>query len=323
VKDATARGMRLLHAPTLLWLTMKKSGKTTRQSQSSGSGITVIRNSPLDYVQYETRRCEVCQRRFKAEQIVRGGEVIIKYSPECRPCLRSGRCSTLPLLSGLASEPARHSMISESISDECAMETSRRFSREFAHLYLLAENGDERAARTLFEVLSIGCSLLENLALHQMGILQSIARKKTTWPLLAGRKVFYKRRAEAMLARLELGTESAIGGEWDLDKAVNQQSLMIYYWLLKNRDMLALPELSEATQERWFAIAWHGILYATRGRPEDDTVLRTLGESAGRKKPKFCKNLGERTSRSNARSRIKERLWQSFRSFTRDSFPRK
>jgi hypothetical protein len=54
------------------------------------------------------------------------------------------------------------------------------------------------------------------------------------------------------------------------------------------------------------------VLSATDGKPEQDGTLRPLGESAGKKKPKFCKERHDRTINSNVRAKIKERLFESF-----------
>jgi hypothetical protein len=75
---------------------------------------------------------------------------------------------------------------------------------------------------------------------------------------------------------------------------------------------LNLEPFSAKTWRSWAEIAWQIVLGETDGKPEQDRTLRALGESAGKKKPKYCKELHERTIKSNVRAKIKARLSQAF-----------
>ena len=73
-----------------------------------------------------------------------------------------------------------------------------------------------------------------------------------------------------------------------------------------------LESFSAKTWRSWAKIAWQMLLEKSDGKPEQDEILRPLGESAGKKKPKYCKELHERTINSNVRAKIKARLFEAF-----------
>ena len=75
---------------------------------------------------------------------------------------------------------------------------------------------------------------------------------------------------------------------------------------------LNLEPFSAKTWRSWAEIAWQIVLGETDGKPEQDRTLRALGESAGKKKPKYCKELHEQTINSNVRAKIRERLFGAF-----------
>jgi hypothetical protein len=73
-----------------------------------------------------------------------------------------------------------------------------------------------------------------------------------------------------------------------------------------------LEPLSAKTWRSWAETAWQILLEETNGKPEQDQILRPLGESAGKKKPKFGKELHKRTANTNVRAKIKARLFDAF-----------
>ena len=75
----------------------------------------------------------------------------------------------------------------------------------------------------------------------------------------------------------------------------------------------SLPLFSRATCDQWAAVAWEVVTEATEGKPEANIELLPLGQSAGQKRPKYCKQLHEPTRQANVRAKIKARLKQAFR----------
>lgn len=78
------------------------------------------------------------------------------------------------------------------------------------------------------------------------------------------------------------------------------------------QEAMNLEPFSAETWPSWAETAWQIVLEETNGKPEQDEALRPLGESAGKKKPKFCKELHRRTINSNVRAKIKARLFEAF-----------
>ena len=79
------------------------------------------------------------------------------------------------------------------------------------------------------------------------------------------------------------------------------------------RAALALNELSTSNNLEWFQVAWEIVMDVTHGKPELEPHLMSLGASAARKQPKYCKTLHPRTQASNVRAKIKGNLKEAFK----------
>jgi hypothetical protein len=97
---------------------------------------------------------------------------------------------------------------------------------------------------------------------------------------------------------------------YDYSKSVAEMyGLTLPPWI---QGAVNLEPFSAKTWRSWAEIAWKIVLEATDGKPEQDKILRPLGKSAGKKKPKFCKKLHTPTANSNVRAKIKARLFEAF-----------
>jgi len=80
------------------------------------------------------------------------------------------------------------------------------------------------------------------------------------------------------------------------------------------KQILDLPPLSTKTVNQWFDAAWRMVLEETEGRPEKNAQLRAFGAHRKGKTiaANLTANLGSKTSESNIRDGIKERLKKAF-----------
>ena len=74
--------------------------------------------------------------------------------------------------------------------------------------------------------------------------------------------------------------------------------------------IIALPQASSETADQWFDASWNTLLEEFGGRPETIQQLRSLGRH--REKHTTTSPPGTKTSESNIRDGIKERLRTAF-----------
>lgn len=76
-----------------------------------------------------------------------------------------------------------------------------------------------------------------------------------------------------------------------------------------------LPPLGPKSKRQWFEESWNTLLSVAIKvgiKPEESEFLASLGKSKAKKKPKYCKELHEKTRDSNVRAEIKARVWDAF-----------
>jgi len=204
-----------------------------------------------------------------------------------------------------------------------------------------AESGVWQACWKLWCVAKVATYALNNIAEKQPELFQAFARGCFEWPGVISRNAYVSQDNQRFLEKLQQGEdlpfvniprgkkgrtpsfsvlanrlafrlygkiETARAGH-DYSKIMAEMlGLTVSTWI----EAVNLEPFSAKTWRSWAEIAWQIVLEATDGKPEQDEILRPLGESAGKKKPKFCKELHERTANSNVRAKIKERLFEAF-----------
>jgi len=215
----------------------------------------------------------------------------------------------------------------------------------FFGLLARAANGDKKAAEILANsLLHIVDQFGTFLADEEKGkVLHEWARKCVGIPGIISPNKEATAYNQQFVRQLEVGKDCQFsilptgkkGRRWKYQSPANALALRlchyievqrIYYkihlfyekrgWLKKIpawlHDAARLKPFSAETCRSWAAVAWSILLDVTGGNPETDSHLRPLGQSAGAKKPKYCKTLHAASKASNIRAKIKSRLFDAF-----------
>jgi hypothetical protein len=125
-----------------------------------------------------------------------------------------------------------------------------------------------------------------------------------------GRTLSFSVLANRLAFKLYTTIETERAGGYDYSKSVAEMyGLTLPSWIQR---AVNLEPFSAKTWRSWAETAWQIVLEETNGKPEQDKILRPLGKSAGKKKPRYCKKLHKRTANSNVRAKIKARLFEAF-----------
>jgi hypothetical protein len=205
-----------------------------------------------------------------------------------------------------------------------------------------AESGVWEACWKLWYITQEATEALNNLAEKQPELFRPFVRGCFQWPMFVSRNPDVSRYNQRFLEQLEQGEDLPFinipkgkkGRTWSFRSPVNVFAFNLYRKIEIERagydysksmaelygltlpswihEAANLKSLSTKTWRNWAEIAWRIVLEGTDGKPERDENLRPLGESAGKKKPKYCKELHEGTINSNVRAKIKARLFVAF-----------
>ena len=196
-------------------------------------------------------------------------------------------------------------------------ERGQQHKREVDDLLSRALNdGDSRAVDLLLR-LAIGCTeALDALARERPELLRPHARKRITWPALISRKGEQAKINKWLMDEVTLGTESPHSGRWHPTSPATQQAQGLHNWLHANAVILKLSEISPETIHQWFETGWSRLMVATNNRPDQQPYLCEIGKSAvGKNSTKRGMSAQtEGMKRDDVIAKIKEELWDSFRS---------
>jgi hypothetical protein len=214
----------------------------------------------------------------------------------------------------------------------------------FRGLLARAAKGDKEAAEVLADSLLWAVKDFETLISHgQKGkVLHEWARKSVGIPGLTSPNQEATAYNQQLVRKLEVGKDCQFailptgkkGRRWKYQSPANALALRLCHYSEVQRalykihldcethgwvkipawlhDAARLQPFSAETFRSWAAVAWSILLDVTGGNPETDSHLRSLGESAGKKKPYYCKTLHAATKASNIRAKIKSRLFEAF-----------
>jgi hypothetical protein len=213
---------------------------------------------------------------------------------------------------------------------------------DLSPLIRVAESGVWEACWKLWNVAKEATYALNDIAEKQPELFRPFARGCFEWPGVISRNPDVSRDNQRFLEKLQQGEDLPFvniprgkkGRTLSFSVLANRLAFKLYTKIETERagddysksvaEMygLTLPSwiqgavnlepFSAKTWFNWAEVAWQFVLEVTDGRPEQDDNLRPLGESAGKKKPKYCKELHERTINSNVRAKIKARLFEAF-----------
>jgi hypothetical protein len=214
----------------------------------------------------------------------------------------------------------------------------------FSGLLALAANGNKKAAEVLANSLLWAVKDFETLISNdQKGkALRAWARKAVGIPGIISPNREAATHNQQLVKRLEVGKDCQFailptgkkGRRWKYKSPVNDLALRLCHYIDRQRalykihlfdekqgriklpawlhDVTRLQPFSAKTSRSWASVAWAILMDVTNGKPESDSHLRPLGESAALKKPKYCKTLRAATKASNIRAKIKSRLFEAF-----------
>jgi hypothetical protein len=212
---------------------------------------------------------------------------------------------------------------------------------DLAPLIRAAESGVWQACWKLWYVAKEATYALNNIAEKQPELFHAFARGCFEWPGVISRNAHVSQENQRFLEKLQQGEDLPFvniprekkGRTLSFNVLANRLAFKLYTKIETARaghdyskimaEMLGLTlsswieavnvePFSAKTWRSWAEIAWQIVLDAADGKPELDGTFRPLGESAGNKKPKYCKELHERTINSNVRAKIKARLFEAF-----------
>lgn len=217
-------------------------------------------------------------------------------------------------------------------------------------LLALAAHGKTSAATSLVNCLIEGVRRFECLAMHRPELFIHHTQRLALIPATISPQSDNAKECQDLLETLKVGRKSMYsvtgkGKRWKQQTPVNDLALRLVAYIDSNcrfqraifeiapklyahwpqwiSEAVRLPDFNADTSGQWAEIGWTILLELTNDRPQDNPHLRPIGESAAKKKPKYCKTLHEGTKASNVKGKIKERLLAAFRTIARreDSSP--
>jgi hypothetical protein len=197
---------------------------------------------------------------------------------------------------------ARRQILEQSLNSVCALKR-------------LAEGGDEVAIDALLFITNLGIqSLNDKIAKKHPDLVQRRARATFAWPTWIGRKRILKQMNEELMDHLQLGQDDVIFSDkkWQLSALSTRVALsLLIPALVKNPELSKRFPLTKKEKEELFDRLWQQRL-AEGWRPEQEEPTAALGRSKAARRPKYCKELHEKTRYDNMRAEIKARVWDSF-----------
>lgn len=157
---------------------------------------------------------------------------------------------------------------------------------------------------------------LGKLALNRAELFQPIGRRSIAWPVLLYAKKALNRTHEKVITVLQLGKDSFFSNRKWHPSAPSTRAAAALYTIGQSLERAGrLPPLGPRSKRQWFEESWKFLLSVSVKvgvKPEESELLAPLGKSKARKKPKYCKELHEKTRDSNVRAEIKARVWDAF-----------
>jgi len=219
---------------------------------------------------------------------------------------------------------------------------------DLAPLIQAAEGGVWEACWKLWHIAKNVTEALNNIAKKQPELFRPLVRRCFEWPGLisrnrevsednqrfleklqqgedfpfanipkgkSGRTLKFKDRANNWAFTLYATIEYGRGSYGYFKYQVEQYGHKLPSWL---QDAVNLEAFSEGTLPKWAEKAYRVLdENSPLGKLENHPDLRPLGESAGRKKPKYCKKIHKGTRDSNVRAKIKERIYGAMKKFAK------
>jgi hypothetical protein len=184
--------------------------------------------------------------------------------------------------------------------------------RSVSDLIGQSADGNRLVAFTVFMLAAQLVAALDSIATARPKLGRWLARNTLMWPGFLSRKRPLRKVNDELLNRLQLGKSGIFSvGEWHLGAPSTRCAMMVFYLGHWRAEAGQGSRLSQKRKKKWFDDNWNWLL-AKGFVPEQDGVLRKLGASKARKKPKYCKHLHPATQLANLRSEIKARVWQAF-----------
>ena len=208
-------------------------------------------------------------------------------------------------------------------------------------LNALAAHGNKCAAMKLIDSLVIGVKDFELMAMHKPEVFTHYTSTLALTPATISPQSGVDDECRELMRKLKIGTESlhaviakGKGNRWQQTKPVNALAMRLFYYMDSNRSshsfiykrspqhfrdwpewfsrLIQLPKFAKKTRGEWAEMGWTILLERTGGKPEDNSTLRPIGESAAKKTQDHWKTLGEKTKASNVKAKIHERLKTAF-----------
>lgn len=184
--------------------------------------------------------------------------------------------------------------------------------RSVNDLIRLSSDGNAKVVHDLFILAQQLVGRLNSIVVVRPELGRWLARNTFMWPAFISRKRPLRQANEKLLNMLQLGNGGIFSdSEWHLDAPSTWAAIRVFYEGLSRAMAGQCPSLSKKNKKEWFSENWDSLL-AKGLLPEQHDLLRKLGGSKARKRPKYCKQLHPATLRANLRSEIKARVWQAF-----------
>ena len=198
------------------------------------------------------------------------------------------------------------------------IESDREFDRIVAKYWNAHPESDP-----LLLLVALACECIDwirHVAEIRPELLRPLAKEMIAWPDFIGRHPGAKKRNEWLLKQLRIGTET-LGGRWGEGTRAGQQAAVLLAWLQTNQAALELHALAQETREQWFSLGWTHLLTATNGKPEEDEFLAPIGQYRAKHSERIGqqKRVTKGASAANVRNGIHDKLWQSFKTQTKNA----
>lgn len=150
---------------------------------------------------------------------------------------------------------------------------------------------------------------LNNITKSHPDLVIPIARRLIVWPGFISRKSAFQKKNAKLMARIELGNDYALTGEWQPDSSSTRGAHWLYSWGIGMAKEWRLPKLTRKNKRSWFDKVWQCLIKKLHIIPEQDPLLGPLGKSAKRDYKR--EDSKERTPRA-VRAEIKRQIWKAF-----------
>jgi len=184
--------------------------------------------------------------------------------------------------------------------------------RSVSDLIKLSADGNRLAVYTVSMLAAQLVAGLDSIVEARPKLGRWLARDTSMWPAFISRKRPLRQANEKLLNTVQLGKGGMCSdGEWHLGAPSTQAAVKLFtvgHWRAQAGQG---PRLSRKNKKQWFDDNWN-YLFGDDFPPEQIDLLRKLGASKARKKPKYCKHLHPATQLANVRSEIKAHVWQAF-----------